>query len=108
MRTWKYRFEPEGKQLRELIAGEETKENQAAIVNYIRLCCDKLMKRMKEDDYGYREVGDLYYLLDGDDELILGDEDISNYSYENRTELVNDRLAQFYDACDYASCWVGL
>lgn len=108
MRTWKFRLELEGKYLRELISGEETRDNQAAIVNFLRVCCDKLMKKMKEDDYGYREVEDLYYLLDGDDQLILGDEDMDDYGFESRTELVNDRLAQFYDACDYVDCWVGL
>jgi hypothetical protein len=108
MKTWRHRLDFEGKHLRSLIAGEETKENQAAIVKYLRICCEKIMKKMKEEDYGYREVEELYLLLDGDEELILGNEDMDDYGFESRTELVNDRLAQFYDACDYADCWIGL
>lgn len=108
MRTWKYRLEHEGKQLRELISSEETKENQASIVKYLRVCCKRLMNKMNEEDYGYNEVDELYFLLEGDDELILSNEDMDDYSFESRTELVNERLAQFYDACDYVGCWIGL
>lgn len=86
MRAWKYSLEFEGKQLRELIGGEETKENQASIVKYLRVCCERLMKRMKEEEYGYSDLDELYILLEGDDELILSDEDIYDYGFESRTE----------------------
>lgn len=57
MRTWIHRLESEGKHLRSLIVGEESRENQAAIVKYLRVCCKRLMKQMKEEDYGYDEIG---------------------------------------------------
>jgi len=92
MRTWKYSLEFEGRHLRKLIKGEETRENQAEIIRYLKTCCKILMKQMKEEEFWYSGLDELYFLLEDDNKLILSDEDINDYGFESRTKLINKRL----------------
>lgn len=108
MRNWKYRLEFEGKKLRELINNSNSGKDKAEIVLYIRKCCEILMKKFEEDSDEYYDIEELYDLLNGDDEIILGDEDIIDYGFENTEELVDSRLYDFYSLCDDIDCWIGL
>lgn len=108
MREWKCKLEIEGKNLRDLINNSETEEDRAKIVLYIRKCCKILMTKFEKDSDEYYDIEELYDLLDGDDEIILSDEDITDYGFDSTEELVDARLYDFYNLCDAIDCWIGL
>ena len=51
------------------------------------------------------DFDDLYCLMDGDGELVA-DPDFCDDFYDDAEELVNSRLAEFYDLCDEYDIWV--
>lgn len=111
MVKWKMTLKSEGTKLRELIRKakeEDTPEIQAEIILHLKKLCGSIMKKFDEDDYGYFDIEELESLLDGDDEIILRDDNISDYGFDSIQELVDARLEDFYDCCDKLGVWINV
>ena len=109
--AWNYRLEAEGKKLREFVDGDETFENSAACIDQLRVCCKRVMDalRGRDKEYYYDDFEELYELMDGEaDVLRTNPSEIFEWEFTGATELVNERLREFYDLCDAARVWVGL
>lgn len=67
------------------------------------------MLRGDDKEHYYRDFEDLYNLLDGEPEVIRKHpEELLEWEYFGATDLVNDRLARFYNLCDRASVWISV
>lgn len=65
---------------------------------------------IRDEDMKF-EFEDLYYLVESD--VLEGEEGLEQFieeedGHENLAELVDDRLAQFYDLCDGYRVWITL
>ena len=112
MAEWKYELPTEGKLLRELIEaeGEDENEQAAKVIDQLRRCCKILLGQLDADDEEYHrgEIEELYNLIDGEaDALRNNPDEISGWGFESSEELIDSRLAGFYDICDGCRCWVG-
>ena len=96
MRKWKFTIK-KGKELRELIF----KHDSVGVILKLREICDDLIKK------GYDEFEELYYLLEGEDDIIKEGR-LEEFNWNNDEELVDDRLTEFYDLCDNNDIFVGL
>lgn len=108
---WNYHLEEEGKKLRQLVDGEETYENSATCLDQLRVCCKKVMNILegRDKELYYFDFEELYELMDGEPEILRTNPDeILDWEFNDATELVNDRLEQFYNLCDGVRVWVGL
>jgi hypothetical protein len=108
MASWKYKLEAEGKKLRQFI----DEEKEAEIIEQLQLCYKSLINKLSPEDkenYG-DSVEESYYLLDGEADTIRNnpDEIINEWGFDSITELIDERLAEFYDHCDDVKCWVGI
>lgn len=105
-------------------------EGQVARLKLLRNTCKEIMDKsnvlkdksgkiyadFSADKEYYEEVlndfEDLYYLIDGDDEIVedyyKDRNSILDYGFETSTELVNDRLSSFYNLCDRYYIWCGV
>lgn len=74
----------------------------------IRACIGEIVHHYEMEDEDadlVSDFDDLYCLMDGDDELVA-DPDFCDDFYDDAEELVNSRLAEFYDLCDEYDIWV--
>lgn len=102
MRKWESKIN--GTQLREEIKNG----NSFEILKELTLQLKLKINRIKDEDEKY-EFEDLYELVKSDVEI--GEEGLVNWLYEENwsmTELVDDRLHQFYDLCDKYNVWVAI
>lgn len=113
----KWNIEVDGKKLREAIDNCQDKKNQAELILILRNTIKETINKLteyytqigEEDvDWELSELNEIYELLDGDDEIVLLDDyEISDvYGFNNSEELVDERLARFYDECDYKRIWI--
>ena len=113
MKNWKYVLK-EAKQLRTLINSddENEEENFCKILEQLQLCYKKLLEQSIFDDYERDDIEDALNLLDGDDIIVhlyyAHDDEFEDYGFDSAEDLVNDRLAQFYDLCDSLDVWADL
>ena len=100
MKKWESRIN--GKQLRE----EIRKGVPFDVLKTLRMELKFKLNRMNDEEQK-EEFDELYDLVDSDVEL--GEEGLKTF-VENEgwtlQELVDDRLAQFYDLCDRHNVWV--
>ena len=120
MAVWKYELLHDGARLRELTNNDDdSAKNSADVLEQIRCCLRLLkMKLTSSDKEDYEQkIEDLIELMDGEPELLRiedNDErddrlmDIGYDSMETHLDLVNERIAEFYDLCDECGCWIGL
>ena len=105
MTAWKYTIN--GTTLRELTKVYESKENCAKCIIELRRLTKKCFDMLKDEDYTKDDFEDLYYLLDGDDEICLMEyNEMLEYGWRYATELVNERLEEFYNLCDAERIWI--
>lgn len=77
-------------------------------ISMIRACISEIVRHYAKEDEDsglVSDFDDLYCLMDGDDELVA-DPDFCDDFYDDAEELVNSRLAEFYDLCDEYDIWV--
>lgn len=106
MGYWTFRI-TNGKELRKAIR----ENNGVAVINALKKCYEEILNNYNfEYDYDRQDFEDARELLDGDDIIIencqCGIENISEYGFSNTSELVDERLTEFYDLCDNYNFWV--
>lgn len=107
MTNWKYKLDPYGQVLRELInkEGGETIENIISIYNQIIKCLEYWKKRLSDADKEDWEY-DIETMIE---DLQCACPDIEdNLDYEEEEENLNYYLRDFYDMCDNARVWIGV
>lgn len=111
MKKWNYTLH-QGKELRNLIYGNDTEENDIKIIMLLKECYQELIAQPIFDDYDKNNLKEAFNFLDGDDEIIklyfAHNKDFYNYGFTNAEELINDRLHEFYDLCDSLNVWVAI
>ena len=102
MVKWDYDLKLYGKQLRELINGDSSKENCENILKQVSACCEYLQKILTDEDKEWYE----YNLED----MISDCEDVKCYLEEDDEDFneieINDILTCFYDLMDSMRVWV--
>ena len=69
----------------------------------------KCMDMVGEEHDSFDKLEDLHLLLDGDDEICrMKPTEMSEYGFWKASDLVNERLGEFFDICDEARIWVTL
>lgn len=108
MAYWKYRLDPYGQALRELINKEdgETIENIVAIYSQLIKCLEYWKKRLLESDKEDWEY-DIETMIE-DLQCACPDIEDNDLDYEDEEENLNYYLRDFYDMCDNARVWIGV
>lgn len=106
MREWKSKIN--GKHLRTLIDEGESFKILQELESSVKRISNK-PDSFKLDEYDHEEFKDLLYTIESDTHA--GEEALIEYvNGENWlsgiTELVDDRLSQFYDLCDKYNIWI--
>lgn len=114
MVKWKYELRDGARELRRLIdrSLEYDRENNAKIIEQIQVCCKRLLNQLTDKDKEYYEddIQDLLDVMDGEADALRNNPDIvtNDWGYDSTTELIDGRLAQFYDICDDCRCWIAI
>lgn len=90
---------------------DKSHESMARILEQIRTCCQEVVKAMGDaDDADSFDFDDLAGVIDGEPELCRAKDvaTIKEWGYGSFSELVDARLADFYDCCDSHRVWVGI
>lgn len=109
MGKWMYTIQ-NGAKLRNAIDNAETKEDEANIISILRDCYKEVIDSFKTDEdnegvvYDFEEI---YDFLEGDDEIILN-EKCEEYGFDSNTDMIDSKLAEFYDICDEHRIFVGI
>lgn len=115
-RPWKYKLKT-GTALRKAVedSDEFGFEGSALVLDRLEDCCREAMKLTEHEEdahehYGvYTKFEDLLGLIDGEAEVIRTKPEIIVSEWEfvgGVTQLVDERLAEFYDLCDEFRMWV--
>lgn len=107
MSNWKYRLDPYGQILRELINKEdgETMENIVAIYNQLIKCLECWKKKLLKSDKENWKY-DIETMID---DLQCAYPDLENEDLDyDEEEKLNYYLRDFYDMCDSARVWIGV
>lgn len=109
MKKWNYTLK-KGKELRNLIHGDETEETDIKIIMLLKECYQELIAQSIFDDDDKYDLEEALNLLDGDDEIVklyfAHDREFYDYGFANAEELINARLQEFYDLCDALDVWI--
>lgn len=111
MAKWIYTYN--GAHLRELVKGDESEQNQIEILNTLRSAYNDIIANCPNlDEWDIERLEESRDLIEGDDEIVKDyhkkPSSIKDYGFETATELVDARLAEFYDNCDYFRIWINL
>lgn len=108
MVKWIYTLKS-GAILKKLIELGSSKENMIDIIHQLQKCYKEILERypFKEEDEGDKyEIEESYNLLDGDDDIIAAGS-FEEYGFNDGEELIDERLEEFYDHCDWLRIWIG-
>lgn len=112
MAKWNYTYN--GAHLRGLVnSGDESAQNQIEILDTLQSAYNHIIAHCpKLDEYDRERLEESRDLIDGDDEIVKDYHEnprtIKDYGFESATELIDARLAEFYDNCDYFRIWISL
>lgn len=98
-----------GKRLKELIDLGPFKENMIDIIHQLQKCYKEILERYpfkEEDESDKYEIEESYNLLDGDDDIITVGS-FEEYGFDDAEELIDERLEEFYNHCDWLRIWIG-
>jgi hypothetical protein len=105
MNKWKYTID--GKKFNQLLDRQDTQKNCAKVVIELIRMTKECFDLLPTENWYKRGFEELYYLLDGDDELcMIENEDLKEYGFSNRSQLLNDRFEEFYNLCDCTNIWI--
>lgn len=108
MAKWIYILKS-GAILKKLIELGSSKENMIDIIHRLQKCYKEILEKypFKEEDEGDKyEIEESYNLLDGDDDIIATSS-FEEYGFSDGEELINERLEEFYNLCDWLRIWIG-
>ena len=91
-----------------LIGQSGLREDVAHVMDSLMTSVKEVINRAPSDKvlFAFEEFESV---IDGEGELIRADDPlIGEMGFDNPTELVDDRLEQFYDLCDHHRVWVGI
>ena len=101
MNKWKMKLH-EGIELRKLIENGE----QVEVLKLLQKIVKKLMVCKEIDEYEREKSEEFSMLLEGDDELVVSNEEPQDFGFNNWEELVNERLEEFYNLCNDNRIWI--
>lgn len=115
-RPWKYKLKA-GSALRKAIDAADGLgfEGSARVLDQLEVCCREAMALTEHEEdahecYGaYTKFEDLLGMLDGEAEVVRTKPEVVMTEWEyvgGVTELVDGRLAEFYDLADEFRMWV--
>ena len=108
MTKWIYSLR-NGKHLKKLINLGSSKENMINIIRQLKKCYEEILERYpfkEEDESDKYEIEKSYNFLDGDDDIIAAGS-FEEYGFSDGEELIDERLEEFYNHCDWLRIWVG-
>ena len=101
MSKWNFRLS-EGLTIRQAINNNDN----VMVITLLQKVTKKLStdNRLEEDEQ--EEFRGLNELLEGEEQLVVSNEDVNSFGWENWEEMINSRLAEFYDLCDRYRIWI--